>query len=129
MTVMIDAAHRRVIDVQEGRSAQQVWEFSLELNAKGGDCAQISPVACDMSSAYLSGIGDCFPGAQIVIDRFHVSKLMRDAMDEVRREEKGAKALRNRRSGKKLMMIPQGRMDKNQQAKGYGAEQALPQDR
>ena len=117
VTVVIDAVRRRVIDVEEGRSAQQVWDFSLTLEAKGGDCAKVTQVASDMSSAYLSGIHDCFPSAQVVIDRFHVSQLMRNAMDEVRREEQGAKTSRSRSSGKKLLMIPEGRMDKQQQEK------------
>jgi len=117
VTVVINAAQRRVIDVEEGRSAQQVWDFSLKLEEKGGDCAKVTQVACDMSAAYLSGIRDSFPNAQIVIDRFHVSQLMRNAMDEVRREEQGAKTSRSRRSGKKLLMIPQGRMDERQREK------------
>lgn len=117
VTIVIDAVKRRVIDVEEGRSAQQIWDFSLKLEDKGGDCEKISQVASDMSAAYLKGIRDSFPNAQIVIDRFHVSKLMRDAMDEVRREEQGAKAARNRKAGKKLLMIPQERMDERQQSK------------
>ena len=103
--------------MEEGRSAQQVWDFSSKLELKGGDCSNITQVASDMSAAYLSGIRDCFPSAQIVIDRFHVSQLMREAMDEVRRAEQGAKTSRNRKSGKKLLMIPQGRMNEQQQEK------------
>jgi len=117
VTVVIDAAQRRVIDVEEGRSAQQIWDFSLKLEQKGGDCTKVTQVASDMSAAYLNGVRDCFPNGQVVIDRFHVSQLMREAMDEVRRTEQGAKASRNRRSGKKLLMIPQGRMNEQQQEK------------
>ena len=117
VTVIIDAVERRVIDVEEGRSAQQVWDFATKLERKSGESARITQVASDMSSAYLSGIRDCFPNAQVVIDRFHVSKLMRDAMDEVRREEQGRKASRSRKSGKKLLMIPEARMDGQQQEK------------
>lgn len=117
VTIVIDASKRRVIDVEEGRSAQQVWEFSEKLEARGGDCNQITQVASDMAASYLSGIKDCFPKAQAVIDHFHVSQLMRNAMDEVRRMEQGEKVSRNRKSGKKLLMIPQGRMDEQQQKK------------
>jgi len=117
VTIVIDASKRRVIDVEEGRSAQQVWEFSEKLEARGGDCNQITQVASDMAASYLSGIKDCFPKAQAVIDHFHVSQLMRNAMDEVRRKEQGEKASRNRKSGKKLLMIPQGRMDEQQREK------------
>jgi transposase len=117
VTVVIDASKRRVIDVEEGRSAQQVWEFSEVLEARGGECTKITQVASDMAASYLSGIRDCFPKAQVVIDRFHVSQLMRDAMDEVRRKEQGEKLSRNRKSGKKLLMIPKGRMNEQQQEK------------
>jgi transposase len=117
VTVVIDASKRRVIDVEEGRTAQQVWEFSEKLEARGGDCIKITQIASDMSASYLSGIRDCFPKAQVVIDRFHVSQLMRNAMDEVRRKEQGERVSRNRKSGKKLLMIPQNRMDEQQQEK------------
>ena len=126
VTIVIDAAKRRVIDVEEGRSAQQVWEFSEKLEGKGGDCTKITQVASDMSTAYLSGIKDCFPKAQSVIDRFHVSQLMREAMDAVRREEQGAKTSRNRRCGKKLLMIPEGRMDEQQQEKVRALSKQYP---
>ena len=114
VTVVINASKRQVIDVEQGRSAQQVWEFSTKLEAKGGDCNKITEVASDMAASYLSGIKDCFPKAQSVIDHFHVSQLMRNAMDEVRRKEQGETFARNRKSGKKLLMIPEGRMDEQQ---------------
>ena len=126
VTIIIDAAKRRVIDVEQGRAAEQVWAFSEKLEAKGGESQKITQVASDMSAAYLSGVRDCFPEAQLVIDRFHVSKLMRDAMEEVRREEQGAKAARNRTSGKKLLMIPESRMNEKQQEKLLALSKSFP---
>ena len=116
VTVICDAAARRVIDVEEGRSAQQVWDFSIKLEEQGGDCNKIRQAASDMSSAYLKGIEDCFPNAVTVIDKFHVKQLLLNAMQEVRREEQGREA-RNRKSGRKLLMIPEGRMTEQQAEK------------
>ena len=116
VTVVCDVAARRVIDVEEGRSAQQVWDFSLKLEEKGGDCNKIKQVASDMSSAYLKGIADCFPNAATVIDKFHVKQLLLNAMQEVRREEQGKEA-RSRKAGRKLLMIPEGRMTEQQAEK------------
>jgi transposase len=113
VTVVCDAAARRVIDVEEGRSAQQVWDFSLKLEEKGGDCNKINQVASDMSAAYLKGIADCFPKATAVIDKFHVKQLLLNAMQEVRRDEQGKEA-RSRKAGRKLLMIPEGRMTEQQ---------------
>ena len=116
VTVVCDAVTRRVIDVEEGRTAQQVWDFSVKLEEKGGDCKGIKQVASDMSGAYLKGITDCFPNAVTVIDKFHVKQLLLNAMHEVRREEQGKEA-RNRKAGRKLLMIPQGRMTEQQTEK------------
>lgn len=113
VTVVSDAAERRVIDVEDGRGAEQVREFSNKLEQKGGDGNKIEQVACDMSGAYLSGIEECFPKARAVIDKFHVKKLMLEAMDKVRREEQG-KEYKQRKMGRKLLMIPQARMNERQ---------------
>jgi len=117
VTVITDPDERRVIDVEDGRGAQQVWDFSLKFEKQGGDCLRVNHAACDMSAAYLRGIRDCFPNAEIVIDHFHVSQLMRKAMDEVRRDEQGKTVSRSRKSGKKLLMKPQRRMDEQQEKK------------
>jgi len=116
VTVVCDAVARRVIDVEEGRSSQQVWDFSIKLEEKGGDCNKIKQVASDMSAAYLKGIEDCFPNAVSVIDKFHVKQLLLNAMQEVRREEQGKEA-KNRKAGRKLLMIPEGRMTEQQAEK------------
>ena len=45
----------------------------------------------DMSQSFIKGIGESFPQAHLTFDRFHVIKLMNDAVDEVRRQEQKAK--------------------------------------
>ena len=40
-----------------------------------------------MSPAFISGIENSFPNASITFDKFHVMKLMNEAIDKVRREE------------------------------------------
>ena len=60
----------------------------------------------DMSATYRAGAAFCFPHAAIVYDRFHIKKLMLDAMDEVRRAEQGTRSCRSRKAGRKLLMIP-----------------------
>ena len=114
VTVVSDAAARRAIYVGEGRSAENVEAFSLQLIGKGGDCEKIRQVACDMSGPYMSGVRFCFPQAVITIDKFHVKQLMLKALDQVRREEQGKTRSRRRDAGKKLLMIPQGRMSEQQ---------------
>lgn len=114
VTVISDAVARRVIYAGEGRDAENIEAFSMQLIEKGGDCEKIEQVACDMSASYLSGIDLCFPKAIVTIDKFHVKQLMLKAMDKVRREEQGKHRSRRRDAGKKLLMIPETRMSEQQ---------------
>ena len=41
----------------------------------------------DMSPAFISGITEQFPGSSLTFDKFHVMKMVNDAVDQVRREE------------------------------------------
>ncbi|WP_459919109.1 transposase, partial [Desulfocicer niacini] len=42
---------------------------------------------CDMSPAFISGIGQYLPKSQITFDKLHVMKIINNAVDEVRRQE------------------------------------------
>lgn len=117
VTVICDAEARKVIDVEDGREAQTVVDFSSKLEEKGGECEKIKVFVSDMSSAYESAKEECFPNAIQVIDKFHVKQKMLEAMDEVRREEQGKKISKGRKSGKKLLMIPEARQTEQQREK------------
>lgn len=117
VTVVSDAAARRVIYAAEGRGADNIEAFSYELEKKGGSCEKITQLACDMSAAYMSGVNLCFPKARVTIDKFHVKQAMLKAMDQVRRDEQGKQKSRQRSAGKKLLMIPESRMNEQQAEK------------
>ena len=116
VTVVADADARRVIDVEDGRSEQQVIDFSYKLEEKGGECEKIEFASSDLSSAYRSGIEFCFPNAKHTVDKFHVKKLMLDALDEVRRSEQKSKKKKDVIS-RKLLMIPENRQTEEQHFK------------
>lgn len=107
VTVVLDAQERRVIDVEAGRSEQTVIDFSYKLEKKGGACENIRFASSDMAAAYRSGIQFCFPNAQHTVDKFHVKKLMLEAMDEVRRSEQKATRSKALNTSKRLLMIPE----------------------
>ena len=114
VTVIVDAAARRVIDVEEGRSDQTVVDFSYKLEAKGGSCEKVSFVTSDMSTAYMNGIRECFPYAKLTIDKFHVKKLMLEALDDVRRAEQKEHKSKELLNSRKLLMIPETRQSEQQ---------------
>jgi len=117
VTVVVDAAKRRVIDVEPGRKEETVIDFSYKLEVKGGSCEKILFASSDMSKAYRSGIQFCFPQAKHTIDKFHVKKLMIDAMDEVRRSEQQEHRSKLLHLGRRVLMIPDAKQSESQKEK------------
>lgn len=87
ITVVHDLNAKRLLFACEGRSHQSVVDFAADLEAHGGDPAQIEHVCQDMSAAYAKGVALALPNAQISYDRFHVIAMANEAMDGVRRQE------------------------------------------
>ena len=114
VTVVIDAVKRRIIDVEPGRSEETVIDFSYKLEEKGGSCENILFACSDMSKAYRSGIQFCFPKAKHTIDKFHVKKLLIDAMDEVRRSEQNEQKGKHLHLGRRVLMIPEAKQNERQ---------------
>lgn len=48
-------------------------------------CNQIEVVCCDIWKTYINVAKECFPHAEIVIDRFHVVKAINDVLDALRK--------------------------------------------
>jgi transposase len=89
ITVFMDLhrARRRVLFVCGGRDSDVVKQFKTDFTAHKGKPERIQRVCLDMSPAYIKGLADHLPAAQITFDPFHVAKLANEAVDEVRREE------------------------------------------
>lgn len=46
----------------------------------------LEAVSCDLSPAYISAVMEYQPKAQIVLDHFHIMKLMNETIDALRRD-------------------------------------------
>jgi len=84
ITLFVDADAKTVLFATEGKGMDTLGRFKELLASKGIDAKQIEEVCCDMSPAYIRGIEDYFPGAEITFDKFHVMKLVNEAVDDVR---------------------------------------------
>jgi len=87
LTVFADMDKAKVIFVTEGKDHQTVGEFKKDLAAHNGVPERVTDFSLDMSQAFVKGIQEEFPAASLTFDRFHVIKLMNDAVDQVRRLE------------------------------------------
>ena len=87
VTVVHDLEAKRLLFMTEGSDHKTVTEFKADLVAHGGNPDEIRHACMDMGAAYIKGVTEALPQAQISFDRFHVIALAHEAMDEVRREE------------------------------------------
>lgn len=87
ISVVHDLQAKRLLFATEGRDHPTVLDFVADLQAHGGDPAQVRHICMDMSAAYAKGAALALPEAAISYDRFHVVALAIEAMDAVRRQE------------------------------------------
>jgi len=59
----------RVVFATEGRDAATVKGFGADLLAHGGQPGQVTKVCCDMSPAFIRGVADQLPNAEITFDQ------------------------------------------------------------
>lgn len=98
LSLFYDLQMRRVLFATLGREAFSVACFAKDFEEHGGKPENIKTVVCDISRAYLRGIKEKFTRAVAVLDKFHLMKLMNEALDEVRRlEQRDVKELKNTR--------------------------------
>jgi len=87
ITLFVDLEESKLLFGTEGRDAATVGAFREDLEAHGGEAEQIEEFCLDMSAAYRKGIEQSFPEAEITFDKFHIMKLINEAVDQVRRQE------------------------------------------
>jgi transposase len=88
VSVFVDIEERKVIFATPGKDATTVERFGEDLLAHQGDPKKVEEVCCDMSPAFISGVEQHLPNAQFTFDKFHVMKIINDAVDHVRKEER-----------------------------------------
>jgi transposase len=93
ITLFVDIDQARVLFATEGNDAETVAAFADDLTEHGGDPETISEVCIDMSAAYIKGVGESLPEAEITFDKFHAVKIINDAVEKVRRAEQKSQSL------------------------------------
>lgn len=99
VTVVVDHERGVVVWSARGKNADTLRAFFEEL---GPDrCAEIDSVTIDMSKAYISAVEEMLPDATLIFDRFHVQRLVQDALDETRRDEVRGTATKDKKKALK----------------------------
>jgi len=87
ISLFVDLNKKKTIFIAEGKDSGTLKQFKDDLEAHNGSPEKIKNVSCDMSPAFIKGVGEHLPNAEITFDKFHIMKIINKAVDEVRREE------------------------------------------
>ena len=88
VTIGVDLDTHKVIKVTEGKGKNTLKAIKEHIENKGISAKAIKNISMDLSPSFISGARENFPEAEIHFDRFHVIKLLNEAMDEVRKQER-----------------------------------------
>jgi transposase len=85
ITLLTDLEKSRVLDVVEDRTSEAADQLWGTLTSEQKEA--VEAVAVDMWAPFIASIQKEVPDADIVHDKFHVSKYLGEAVDKVRRQE------------------------------------------
>lgn len=81
--VLTDLERGIQLDVLPNRKKETLIAHFQSLGT--GFCNQIEVVCCDIWKTYINVAKECFPNAEIVIDRFHIVKALNEVLDALRK--------------------------------------------
>ena len=87
ITLFVNLVKKKIVYISEGKSNKTVINFADHLIEHGGNPEEITDVSSDMSPAFIKGITENLPNAEITFDKFHILKIINESVDKVRREE------------------------------------------
>lgn len=87
LTVFVDLDTSRVIYIADEKKGSTIDEFRDFFVERNGILENVEVVTCDMNMGFTTGIKKTFKNAKIVYDKFHVIKIINEAVDSVRKEE------------------------------------------
>ncbi len=87
VTLFVDLAARRILYDTAGKNSETIADFCTNFQAHKDVPSQIEQISGDMSPALIKGVEENLPEAAIVFDRFHVTKVINKAIDDIRKEE------------------------------------------
>lgn len=87
ISLFFDLDRKRLLFGTEGKGHETVKAFTEDLKSHSGAPEKVTAACIDMSKAFIKGIKEALPNAEITFDPFHLIQLMNDALSKVRAEE------------------------------------------
>lgn len=93
ITNFVDLDSRSLVFSTPGKGQDTVDRFVKELAKRGGRPENIEVVSMDMSPSFISAYFEHFSHADLVFDKFHIVKMLNEALDDTRKAEQSEKKL------------------------------------
>lgn len=93
ITTFIDIDEKKLLFATEGKDNTTVIRFTEDLEKHNGKAENITQACCDLSKAFIKGINENLPNAEIIFDRYHVMDKIIKAQEEVRKQEQNQNPL------------------------------------
>lgn len=85
ISILNDLDDGRVLDVVHGRDGDSAKDLLMKIPCELRE--NVTAVAADLWKAYTKACKEVLPNADIVHDKFHISKYLNEAVDKVRKQE------------------------------------------
>lgn len=87
LTIMCDRQAKKVVGIGVGKDKEAYYNALIGMEIRGADKTKVRTITMDMSRSYIAATEELLPDADIVFDRFHLSKQLNEAVDKIRRKE------------------------------------------
>jgi transposase len=87
VSLFVDLEKRRTIFVAEGKGSETMAVFAKDFKEHHGNPLGITDVSIDMSPAFIKGVEEHLPNAEVTFDKYHILKIINTAVDDVRKAE------------------------------------------
>jgi len=87
ISLFVDLEKKKLLYVTEGKGNVTVKNFVKDLEHHWGKKENITQASIDMSPAFIKWVTENLPNAEIVFDRFHITKIINQAVDKTRKQE------------------------------------------
>jgi transposase len=87
ISLFVDLNAKKTIHIGDGRDSSTVVDFKNSFIKHSGKPESITDASCDMSPAFIKGVSENFPNANITFDKFHILKIINEGVDQIRRSE------------------------------------------
>ncbi len=97
ISLFVDLKARKVLFATSGKDKKTIASFRDDLLEHQGNPDRVENICCDPSPAFISGAAEYFPGAALTFDKFHIVRIVNQAVDEVRRAREQGQSLAERK--------------------------------